>query len=365
MSACPCGATEPPKRAGHAPTRYRDLGPDGGSVEVAGSRQRFACRTCGATSSREPVTLLAPFRMTPRLAEAVLARSLEIGFLGAAEAFRIDERTARQVFERLSGETLARADAAMPDAVLARIDHAGRHRIALAYEAGSGDLANLYADPFDARLAGALARLRRRRLHVDHRMAGIARRALHPSCDLTIHRASAEDALARLLPACLRRLSQRLGAAERRVLQPVRRILAKRPAAVSWAEARALAEACAACEPLREFAGRREALIGIWGTPRRAEAEAAVTEWRRSLGTRMRQAFAPALSWLDAWGPHVLNAGYGKVPLQAWRRACAVRVPVLAHDSAARIVLRGLRHALRAPEPVPAIRPGYALAPVG
>jgi hypothetical protein len=326
---------------------YRDLGDGRRAVEVAGRRQRFSCRGCGSTTSLDPVELLTPFRMTPRLAEAVFSRSLAVGYLRAAEGFGIDERTVRSVFTRLSDKVLAEADAAMPRTILARVAHAGRHRIAFAHDT-DGDLANLYADPFDPRLAATLSAMRRGRLHVDHRMAGIARRLLHPSCDITIHRASAEEALARLLPACLRRLHNHLPPEERRSLAPVRDILAKSPAAVSWSDSVALRKAAASSPPIAEFAERRDALIGIWGSPRLRAAVEGERAWRRGLSTLMRRAFAPVLSWLDEWSPLVLNRGYGKIPLQAWRRACAVVPPVLAHDSAARIVVRGLRHA---PEP--------------
>ncbi len=347
-------------RFGFAATAYKDL-QGGKAVEVRERRQRFSCKACGRTAAARPPGVLADFRMTERLADAVAEACLPGTYAAVGAAFGLDKGTVREVFHERSSGLLAEADAgrpAVPGICVVQERHLG---LLTVHDLDEGRLANAFEGEGDPRLPAYISGCEGP-VHVDQRIARVMD-GIGGGAEACIHRMSAVESIARLVPYCVRRLMREWRGGQERPSREIARLLCRERYRLRPAEAASLREASARWPLLSLFMDMRDRALALFATPDADEARAAVAAWTSSLAGRMADVFSPVREWLGKWGPMVLAPGYGTVPCAAWTRARSHRVEILPSDTPRRAVVRALTHALRGPSPrlVPAMDRNRAL----
>ena len=325
-------------RAGYVTSTYRDLGGTG-SLEVSDRRQRYACGACGRTVSGRPGGLLAGFRLTERLADAVAAACLDDTQAAAAARYGLAETTVRDVVSAQGKATLAEVDGRVPDlpaGACLLLSGGGPVRPVVARSVADGTVANAFEGPGDPRLRAWFSGLPPgTRSHVDMETA----MALGASrAGVTLHRVAALQEVGGRMGRCLKRLARSVEGRTRRALREAAGLLLRDRWALRPSEVAALEAGCRDHPLLGAFRDCRAGALAVFATPDRSQAEAALRSWRAALAGRLAEAFEPVAEWFATWAPVVLTAGYGAVPAPVWHRMAA---PVtMPGDTSRRAVLR-------------------------
>lgn len=291
---------------------YADLPVRGMSVTLEWDRQRYRCKACGKSTPDRHPELHEDFLMTRRLYKWIGARCLGNTFAAVAKDVGMDERSVRRVFDQWSGERLKDLQFDTPKWLGVDEVHLLHHPRGILCDIHEKCLIDMLPTRSQETMGLRLSQFRERdRTEVVAMDMWVPYRRLaanlFPQATTVVDKWHVTKYADKGMETIRKSYRAKLPAGLRRQLVKDRFLLLSRAHRLKPEQQMVMETWTNTFPDLADAYATKEAFYGIYDSPDRSTAEAAMTKWESSLTPDMRVAFSDLLSALRNWHDPIFN----------------------------------------------------------